>query len=186
MEELKVILNFTSSLLWPSAFVIVAILFRDPIKILLRTVALGVSSANKMSLKLGGLQLESDILRKAEGRMEEIAKEEDIKKRLEMAKQPLLADEAMKNCTDQEIEWLKRLYEGRLDNALFLQYRRGDDNNIDFKTYERLGKLGLVDAIPSYYLDDAGWITQKGIEVLRRLKVEAPPATMKGVIQKNI
>lgn len=185
MEELKIIINFISSLLWPSAFVIVAILFRDPIRILLRTVALGVGSVNKMSLKFGGLQLESDILKKAEDRMEEIAKEEDIKKRLEMAKQPLLADEAIRNCTEQEIELLKRLYEERLDNALFLQYSRGDDNNIDFKIYEKLGKLGLVDAIPSYYLDDAGWITTKGMEVLRRLKVAAPPVSMKGVIQKS-
>lgn len=184
MEGLKVVLSFVEAMLWPGVFLAAILLFREPLRALLLTISSGIGSAKRMSLKLGGIQVESDILRKAEDRMEEIAKEKDIKKRLEMAKQPLLAEEAIRKLTNNDIEWLKKLYEERLDNALFLKYGR-DDNNISFKTFERLAKIGLVDALPSYYLDDCGWITPKGIDVLKKLNVTSPPAEMRGVMAEQ-
>jgi hypothetical protein len=75
---------------------------------------------------------------------------------------------------------LKKLCEERIDNALLLQYQRGGETNFEYKTFYKLAKLGLVESIPAYYFDDVGWLTPKGLEVLKRLNVESEPATMQG------
>lgn len=180
MEITKITLEFLSVLLWPTAFIVFIIIFRSPLRQLVSNIATGLRSAKNIRLKVGGVQVESDILRKAENRMEEIAKENDLEKRLELAKQPLLADDAIRKISKNELKCLKKLCEERIDNALLLQYQRGDETNIEYKTFDKLAKLGLVESIPAYYFDDVGWLTPKGIEVLKKLNVESEPATMQG------
>lgn len=111
MEIAKIALQFLSVLLWPTAFIVFIIIFRSPLQQLVSNIATGLRNARNIRLKVGGVQVESDILRKAENRMEEIAKENDLEKRLELAKQPLLADDAIRKISKNELKWLKKLCE---------------------------------------------------------------------------
>ena len=96
-------------------------IFQKPLtSILLTLLPLDEKKQRNLKLKKGHFELESQVVAKAQERAEAIAKEPDLTKRLAMAKEPFLVEDAPKVISPIQLEALEGLYKRKIDNAFYI------------------------------------------------------------------
>ncbi|NJR52511.1 MAG: hypothetical protein HC780_26005 [Leptolyngbyaceae cyanobacterium CSU_1_3] len=170
MDLIKEIIGLIKDLAWPLTILTISILFRKPLtSILLTLLPLDEKKQRNLKLKMGHFELESQVVAKVQERAEAIAKEPDLTKRLAMAKEPFLVEDALKVISPIQLAALEGLYKRKIDNAFYINWYQKMDG-VDPSTYSELYKLGLIAGAPMYDGDEMAWMTPVGIALLERLQ----------------
>jgi len=129
------------------------------------------SQARNLRFKMGSFELESKYEEQIREKIIDIAQEPDLEKRLQMAKEPILLDEAIKQIDKQTFFVLEKLANSSAPYASVVNWYTPIFEGADSSTLKRLGDLGLI-RYPGYWAegDEIVWITPRGIELLKRLK----------------
>lgn len=169
MEILKELMGLIKELAWPLTILIIALSFRKPLtNLLFALLPSDYRSRRNLKFKVGQLEFESQVVAIAQERAELIAKEPDLSKRLAMAKEPFLLEEALKRIDSKQLETLDKLYNSKLENACHLNwYAPMDGVNLDI--CKSLETLGLILSTPMYDGDEIVRITPIGISLLQRV-----------------
>ena len=96
--------------------------FRRPIREFLQMFTARVSKARSLTAKMGTFEISLEQIEKLQKRVEEIASEPDLEKRLHMARDPLLVDDLLKRITPEEVKILQRFYSQRLHDAFLVNW----------------------------------------------------------------
>ena len=171
MELAKEIIMMLKEIAWPIAILTISLIFRRP---LISAVSALLPDEKKkqrnLKLKLGSFEIESQIEAKAQERLQAIAEEPSLQKRLQMAKEPFLVDEALKAIDEKGMEALHTLYTARLENAFYINWYKPEDYGINTEIFHTLSNLGLIKGTPMYDGDEIGFFTPTGIALLARME----------------
>jgi len=147
---------------------VVVLIFRKPLFALLTGFAsIGKIKERNMKFKLGSFELET-LATKTQERLKEIASEPDLQKRLQMAKEPFLVDEAIKVLDEKDLETLNKLHKSVLKNSFLINWYN-PINGVDNDILRKLDRLGLIKGAAMYDGDEVAWLTSTGMALLNRL-----------------
>ncbi len=170
MDIIAEIIGLIKVLVWPLTILTISILFKKPLtSILFTLLPIDEKKQRNLKFKMGHFELESQVVAKAQERAEAIAKELDLTKRLAMAKEPFLVEDALKLISSIQLEALESVYKRKIDNAFYINWYQKMDG-VDPSIYSELHKLGLVASEPMYDGDSMGWITPVGMALLERVR----------------
>jgi hypothetical protein len=173
MEIAKEIMALIKDVAWPIAILTIAFLFRRPLIALVSSLTPEGKRNRNFKFKIGSFELESQLVAKTQERIKAIAEEPNLQKRLQMAKEPLLVEDALKKIDEKGIEALDKLYSSRLVNAFYVNWYQVNDDGlnygIDRKTLTNLYELGLIKGAPMYDGDEIAWVTSTGLALLDKL-----------------
>lgn len=154
---------------WPTAILISAFVLRSPLVAFVHILKNQSNTPNRsLRLKAGGFELESSFIEKAQERIEQIANEPSLDKRLELAKRPLLIDEALKSISKEELNALKLLKQQVLVNACLINWYHPMDG-VTVALAQRLNDLGLISSAAMYDGDEVAQITPIGLGLLSQI-----------------
>jgi len=170
MEFAKEIIALLKDIAWPVAILAIVLKFRHP---LTSAISALIPDENKkprnLKLKLGSFELESRLEAITQERIKAIAEEPNLQKRLQMAKEPFLVDEALKAIDEKGIEALLALYTSRLNNAFYINWYKPEDYGMKIEIFNNLANLGLIRGTPMHDGDEIGFITPTGLALLERV-----------------
>lgn len=170
MDVVKEIIGLLKVLAWPITVLTIAFMFRTSItKILSALLPHQNSPQRNLRLKMGQFELESQIIARAREQAEAIASEPDLNKRLAMAQEPFLVEEALKAINAKQLQALEELYRYKVDNAFYINWYVEQDG-YDSSVYSELYKLGLIAGVPASYGEEMAWFTPVGLAVLDSVK----------------
>ncbi|MDK3158266.1 hypothetical protein QPK87_17070 [Kamptonema cortianum] len=169
MDIVKEIFGLIKDVAWPLTILVIALLFRNPItNILFALLPSDYKRQRNLKFKVGQFELESQVVAKVQERAEAIAREPDLSKRLVMAKEPFLVEEALKLIDAKQLEILEKLYNNRIENACLINWYRPIDG-VDPSICTVLEKLGLIVSTAMYDGDEVARITPVGMALLERV-----------------
>ena len=170
MKIAKEIIGLLKDIAWPVAILTIAFMFRRSITTLVDVLIPSLDKRQRnLKLKVGSFELESRLDSITQERMKAIAEEPNLKKRLQMAKEPFLVDEALKAIDEKEMEGLQTIYKSRLENAFYLNWYKPEDYGIKREVFVNLEKLNLIKGVPMYDGDEIAYITSTGLALLERI-----------------
>ena len=174
MDIVKEIIGLIKVLAWPITVLTITFMFRKSIAGILSTLLPQRNNPQRsLKLKMGQFELESQIIAKAKEQAEAIASEPDLKKRLAMAKEPFLVEEALKAINEKQLKALEELYRYKVDNAFYINWYAEQDG-YDSAVYGELYKMGLIAGAPAAYGEEMAWFTPVGLAVLDNVRSSDP------------
>lgn len=178
MEIFKEILGLIKDLAWPITILVIALLFRKPLtSLLFALLPADYKRQRNLKFKLGKFELESQVAAKVQERAEAIAKEPDLNKRLAMAKEPILVEEALKLIDAKQLEALEKLYKNRIENVCLIDWYKPVDG-IQPSVCDALEELGLIAPKRMFDGHEIARITPVGMSLLERIgQVDHAPET---------
>lgn len=157
------------ALAWPTTILISAFILRSPLTAFVQILQSQSSvHSRNLRLKAGGFEIESSLAEKAQERIELVAKEPDPEKRLELAKRPVLIDEALKLISKEELNALRLLNQQVLTNVCLINWYH-PMGGITVALAQRLNDLGLISRAAMYDGDEVAQITPVGLGLLKHL-----------------
>lgn len=164
MEILKLLVELAGNLAWPTAVLVLAIKFSSAIHAIIKSITSHLSPSRNIRAKIGSFELESNEIPMKREELEQIAVEPDPAKRLELFKEKFDLEKALGNLEEQNVEWLRRFSEDYYIPNAFLVWPYGNNSQDEIRTFERLGKNGLVKAYqaPLSGGEWIGMVTDKG------------------------
>jgi hypothetical protein len=171
MELATLIITLLKDIAWPVAILVIALVFRQPIVSSLGTLFRGGEQKGRnIRFKLGSFELESQVVAKVQERIQTIAEEPNLQKRLQLAKEPFLVDEALKAVDAQMLEALNKIHSSTMPNAFIINWNE-PIHGFDPDIYQKLWNLGLIMG-PGWWAEGDGvaWITPTGIALLNRVR----------------
>lgn len=186
MEIAKEIITLIKDVAWPVAILTIALIFRRPIISVIGALISGEDKRHRnLKLKFGSFELESQLDAIAQERMKVIAEEPDLQKRLQMAKEPILVEEALKAIDAKGIEALNKLHSS-LKNAFYINWYKPEDYGIKREVFLELAKLNLIAGTPMYDGDEIGFITSTGLALLERVNNMQPASETEPAPNKSL
>jgi len=170
VDVIKELLSLLKELAWPATILTIALLFRAQLVAALHALIpeRGTRQRN-LRLKMGGFEIESQLAERAREVIQEIAREPDMAKRLQMIKAPLLLEAAIRTVDSKDVEALSKLHDSRLINAFHINWYKPEVDGFDLDLSRRLIESGLISMAPMYDGDEVGRITPVGMALLERL-----------------
>lgn len=168
MEIAKEIIALLKDVAWPVVILIIALFFRKPLIAIVNSLNLDERKHHNLKFKIGSFEMESQLAAKAQERIQAIAEEPNLQKRLQMAKEPFLVEDALKAIDEKALETLSNLYKKRIDNAFYINWYNPIPG-VDIETCRKLYELGLIKGGPMYDGDEVAWITPVGLALLERV-----------------
>ena len=127
-----------------------------------------LSSKRNIRAKIGSAEIELHTVEKLQEKIAQIAEEADPEKRLEIAKEALAIDDAIRELTAKDMELLAVLDKDMSPAFLYWPYTREEEQ----ESYNKLHRLKLVSSMPLSGGEDIGVVSTIGKEVLKKLTKE--------------
>ena len=181
-EEMDTILNFVASIAWPLAFILFIVMFRSEVRSVMR-LASAPWRPQRFRARIANTEINWDIQEVVSDIAEQIAREQDPKKRLSLARQPFLLSKAMQDLSEDDLVLLKTFHE-RQRMTFYVDLYKGE-----LQSFNKFLSLAIVHPSvlnsPSLYDDFFGEFTPLGREVIetafpkRRETVTASASALK-------
>lgn len=158
------IIEIISSALWPISAMTVAVLFRAELR---RLIVPKIGRC--LRFKYGNFEIETKYSEAIQERMNVIAEEPSLEKRLALAKSPVLADVALSKISDSEAKVLEWLRTNQLSDCAYVNWY-GPPAGLNAAIQNKLIELALIQCQRMYDGDELFWLTPVGNSVLDRFR----------------
>ncbi|KPA15683.1 hypothetical protein MHK_004111 [Candidatus Magnetomorum sp. HK-1] len=168
VEVLKLLIQLLSVIIWPLIIIFIVVYLNSRASDSIRALLASISGRRNIRAKVGGAELELNIVERLQKNINDIANESDPQKRLEMAKHALSVDDAIRELNDNDVEYLRKCKSEA--NAFITFVYSGNMSEEELDTYSKLAKLGLIHGWPAHGGESIDYITPIGETVLQRFK----------------
>ena len=168
MELIKLLIGLLREAVWPGTVIFLVIYLDRRGGESIKKILEGIVGRRNIRAKVGGTELEFNIVEKLQQDINKIANEPDQERRLELAKQALFIDDAIREIDETDLAYLRK-YHNQARVFITDYYTTGSMSDEELRSYSKLSKLRLIHGYPATGSESIDYITPAGEEVLQKL-----------------
>lgn len=156
--------------IWPITIFLAVLWLRSAVESALPSFLDHLTKKRNLRARFRGAEIELKLIDKLQSAITEVAEEPDPGKRLQIAKDALAMEDAIRTMDQRDVELLQRF--NAESQPSFLYWPWDDDKKV-MESYSTLHKLGLVSSMSMGGGEEVGQLTQAGRQVLEKLNADA-------------